>query len=216
MNSTLILNEILQNVLCKFNSTVIMIKSKGDTAKRWVQYFEMLILVKQFIEAERSGNWQLHLETMQKMLPCFHASGHFPYAKSAHLYLQDMFGIKECITPKEYEEYVQKGYFTIRRSEKFWSGIWSDMTIEQTLMRSMKSSGGLTDSMKSSGGLTHGRGMTDSMLTKWVLGMPTTLRITEKIEEYCVVAYSSGSQTMVRGPLMVRGCILGGPRGFSH
>ena len=115
------------------------------------------------------------------MLPYFHASGHFLYAKSAHLYLQDMLDLEDFITPKEYDDYVQRGYFTIRRSEKFWSGIWSDMTIEQTLMRSMKSSGGLT----------HGRGMTDSVLAKWILGMPTTLDITEKIEEYCDVAYST-------------------------
>ena len=118
------------------------------------------------------------------MLPYFHASGHFLYAKSAQLYLQDMFGLKERITSKEFEDFVQKGYFTIRRSEKFWSGIWSDMTIEQTLMRSMKSCGGLT----------HGRGMTDSMLTKWILGMPTNLRVTEKIEEYCDIAYNTSEQ----------------------
>lgn len=183
-DSTMIADEQLQNVLYKFNEIIDKMKSKGDTAKLWVQYFEMVTLVKQFIEAERSGNWKLHLETIQKMLPYFHASGHFLYAKSAHLYLQDMFSLKECITSKEYEDYVQKGYFTIRRSEKFWSGIWSDMTIEQTLMRSMKTSGGLT----------HGRGMTDSMLTKWVIGMPTTLKITEKIEEYCGVAYSTAEQ----------------------
>lgn len=95
-----------------------------------------------------------------------------------------MFGLKECITPKEYEKYVQKGYFTVRRSEKFWSWIWSDMTIKQTLIRSMTSAGGLT----------HGKGMTHSMLTKWILGMPTTLRIAENNEEYCDAAYSTGEQ----------------------
>lgn len=60
----------------------------------------------------------------------------------------------------------------------------SDMTIEQTLMRSMKSSGGLT----------YGRGITDSMLSKGVLGMPTSLRVTERNEDYCNVAYSTEEQ----------------------
>lgn len=41
-------------------------------------------------------------------------------------------------------KFTENGYFTIRRTDKFWSGVWSDMTIEQTLMRSMKATGGLT------------------------------------------------------------------------
>lgn len=36
------------------------------------------------------------------------------------------------------------------------------MTIEQTLIRSMKTIGGLT----------HGRGITDSTLNKWIQGLP--------------------------------------------
>jgi len=57
---------------------------------------------------------------------------------------------------EEYSKFVTKGYFTIRRTDKTWSGLWTDMTIEQTLMRTMKTVGGLT----------HGRGMTYSVKTK--------------------------------------------------
>ncbi|GBM19930.1 hypothetical protein AVEN_164881-1 [Araneus ventricosus] len=32
----------------------------------------MTTLIKQFIEAERSGNWDLHIATIQQMLPFFH------------------------------------------------------------------------------------------------------------------------------------------------
>ena len=56
----------------------------------------------------------------------------------------------------EYEKFANDGFFTIRRSDKFWSGIWSDMTIEQVLMKSMKSQGGST----------HGREIKQSVLTK--------------------------------------------------
>ena len=48
------------------------------------------------------------------------------------------------------------------------------MTIEQTLMRSMKSSGGLT----------HGREMTDSVLTMWTLGMVYLQNVCDKIEQF--------------------------------
>ena len=34
--------------------------------------------------------------------------------------------------------------FRVIRSDRYWAGISSDMLIEQTLMRSLKTSGGLT------------------------------------------------------------------------
>ena len=47
-------------------------------------------LVKKFIAAERSGDWVSHLNCVQQMIPFFHATSHNLYAKSAHLYLQDI------------------------------------------------------------------------------------------------------------------------------
>ncbi|GBM36409.1 hypothetical protein AVEN_234798-1 [Araneus ventricosus] len=121
----------------------------------------MTTLIKQFIEAERSGNWDLHITTIQQMLPFFRAAGHFFYAKCAHLYMQDTLNLKDSVDPIEYEKFTKDGYFTIRSTDKFWSGIWSNQTIEQTLMKTMKSSGELT----------RGRGITESVLTGWTLGM---------------------------------------------
>lgn len=125
-------NNGVKSIYDKFAKELVAIESRGPTAKLWVQYHRMVSLVKNFLEAERSGNWELHLDTIQKMLPFFHASGHFLYAKSAHLYLQDMRALSEKIPIEDYFKFARRGYFTIRRSEKFWSGIMSDMTIEQT------------------------------------------------------------------------------------
>ena len=58
----------------------------------------------------------------------------------------------------EYELFTKKSFFTIRLTDDFWSGNFSDETIEQFLM----------GNLKSSHGTTHGRGITDSTLTKWV------------------------------------------------
>lgn len=49
------------------------------------------------------GNWKAHLNCVKEMLPYFHASGHFPYAMSAHLYLQDMQQLQNSIDPEGYE-----------------------------------------------------------------------------------------------------------------
>ena len=37
----------------------------------------------------------------------------------------------------------QQGYYTIRRSDRFWSGLLIDLAIEQSLMRTVKSRKGL-------------------------------------------------------------------------
>jgi len=62
----------------------------------------------------------------------------------------------------QFQLFTRDGYFTIRRKDIIWSGIWSDMTIEQVLIRAMESSGGLT----------HGRGMTEKVISRWVSSMP--------------------------------------------
>jgi hypothetical protein len=62
----------------------------------------------------------------------------------------------------------------VRRGERLWSGTGTDMCIEQSLMRPMKSVGGLT----------HGRGVTESTLQKWVHGTPYFLKVHEAVEEY--------------------------------
>ena len=65
-------------------------------------------------------------------------------------------------------------FFTIWRSDRFWSGVWSDMTIEQVLMCAMKVSGGLT----------QGRGITESTLAKWVCALPLCTPLCTAVEEF--------------------------------
>lgn len=115
--------------------------------------------------------WELvHIFTKNSGLN--NSSAYFPYAKGAQLYLQDMINLHEKMPQHEYEKFTRDGYFTIRRSNKFWSGIMSDMT---TLMRSMKTSGGLT----------QGRGISDSVLAKWTLGSVFLYNVCEEVEKLC-------------------------------
>ncbi|KYM95812.1 hypothetical protein ALC62_13539 [Cyphomyrmex costatus] len=148
-------NNVAHEIVKKFVETLQYLKTFGPTACLWVQYFHLINIVKRFIEAERCGNWELHLKCVRDMIPYFHASGHYLYAKS-----------------------------TIRRTNKYWSGIWSDMTIEQVLMRSMKSSGGLT----------HGRGISDSVLSKWILSSIILTEVCNEMEKFCNVSYSTSEQ----------------------
>ncbi|KAJ8887374.1 hypothetical protein PR048_013589 [Dryococelus australis] len=79
----------------------------------------------------RKGDWNLHFFSIQLTLAHLHAAGHIHYAKSAHLYLQNMSKLKTTLSDQEFEGFISQGYFTVWRSDKFWCGFWTDMTIEQ-------------------------------------------------------------------------------------
>ena len=64
------------------------------TARLWLQYMNMVALLRQFIEAEHTGNWELHMQSLRDMLPFYAAAGHNLYAKSVYIYLQQMLELK--------------------------------------------------------------------------------------------------------------------------
>ena len=97
--------------------------------------------MKRFIKSERTGNWELHLNTMKEMLPYFAAAGHNLYVKSSHVYLSEMEHLSEE-HPDIHKEFMY-GYHVLRRSDRYWAGLSTDLVIEQVLMRSVKTSGGL-------------------------------------------------------------------------
>ena len=59
------------------------------------------VLPGMFIRAEWTDNWELHLHCVRQMLPHFHAAGHIAYAKSAHLYTQQMLELPHKMPAEE-------------------------------------------------------------------------------------------------------------------
>ena len=142
--------ECVQHIPNTIDNLEDDIATKSRTAKMWMNYVKCVSVIRLFMRAERTGDWNLHLYCISQMIPLFHAAGHFAYAKSARLYLQQMGNLAQHMPQAEYKQFPEKGYFTIRRTERFWGGNFSDQTIEQGLMRLLKTSGGMT----------HGRGIT--------------------------------------------------------
>ena len=122
------------------------------TARMWLQYMYYVNIMKNFIRAERTGDWHLHLQTVAQMLNLFAATGHTNYAKSCRLYLQLMLELPSKY-PWLYQHFMAGRFHAVRRSDRFWAGLSTDLVIEQVMMRALKSRGGLT----------HGRGMTESV-----------------------------------------------------
>ena len=130
------------------------------TARLWLQYLDYVSILKCFIRAERTSDWHLHLHSLARMLNLFAATGHKNYAKSGRLYLQLMYELPTKY-PWLYQQFTAGRFNTIRRSDRFWAGLSTDLVIEQVMMRSIKSRGGLT----------HGRGMSESVRLTWVASM---------------------------------------------
>ena len=63
---------------------------QSRTACLWLQYMDMMDILRRFIKAERTGNWDLHLHTVREMFPHFLAAERTLYGKSTYMYLNNM------------------------------------------------------------------------------------------------------------------------------
>jgi hypothetical protein len=182
--------ECVQNEACVKQLTQIIhdlmkdVAIQSRTGKLWVEYLKQVSVIRCFLRAERTGDWDLHLHTISDMIPLFHSAGHLAYAKSARLYLDQMKNLPDMMSETQYNDFTKKGYFTIRRTDKFWSGNFSDQTIEQDLMRLLKTSGGMA----------RGRGITDSTLAKWVHAIPRCIPICDALEIFTGVRSHTSEQ----------------------
>ena len=173
--------DVLKRVKCKIEDLRNTMTSRR-TALLWFQYMDMINILQMFLKAERTGQWQLHLQSVHNMLPYFAASGHSLYAKSAYIYLQTMLRLQESHLDV-HKKYLE-GYHAVRRSDRFWAGLSSDLVIEQVLMRSIK-----TD-----GGLTRGKGITENQRLVWVMSRPACVSTNEAMQKLSGVTYETSEQ----------------------
>ena len=66
--------------------------------------------------------------------------------------------------PWLYQRFAVEGLFVVRRSERFWAGLWPDLSVEQIIMRTLKSRGRRT----------RGSGFTENVRILWIFNMHAT------------------------------------------
>ena len=153
-------SEVLARLSLLMRDLEEKLSAESRTAKLWRLYRNQIQTLKMFIRAERTGDWELHLVAVSHMLNLFATTGHNQYARCARLYLQMMRDLPVS-HPWLYNQFSEHGFHAVRRSARYWSGLWTDLVIEQVLMRALKSRGGLT----------HGRGLTESVRLTWIHSM---------------------------------------------
>ena len=152
------------------------------SAQLWLQYMDMIEILRNFIRSECIGDWTIHLKTLCDMLPYLAAAGHNSYNKSIYVYLQRL--AKLPVQQPVVQRHFVEGRHVVRRSERYWAGLSSDLVTEQVLMRTIKSAGGLT----------RGRGMGEQQRHVWLLSTPACAEVNEVLQEYTSVSYCTSDQ----------------------
>lgn len=140
-----------------------------DTIKYYVKYCEMVEIMLESIKADRECNFQLHVESVRKMLPYFFSMNHHNYARGITMYLQDMLQI-----PEDVKTDFENGMLSVKRSSGTFNSVACDLALEQSQIRSSAVAGGLI-------GITQKK---DAM-GKWVLLYPIKSAIYNVLLAYC-------------------------------
>ena len=111
---------------------------------------------------------------IKKMIPIFHAAGHLASARCARRYIDSMRNLPNIMSEEQYNKISSWGLFTIRRSDNYWGGMFSDQVIDQSLMRVIKASGGLA----------RGRGITPNTEAKFIHVLPKWVPVCNALEEF--------------------------------
>lgn len=179
---SLVCSDCIRKIKLALDTEKSKLSENSKTSQLWMQYLWMLEVARELIMSDRSGSWKMHLHAIADCLPIFAAAGHSNYLKSAYLYLQKMTEL-ETESPLVYQKF-EMGYHVIRRSNQFWAGLGSDLVIEQTLMRSLKSTGGLT----------RGSGMTEHQRAIWTMSSPISSGYNIAMQEFSNMSFTTSEQ----------------------
>ena len=97
-------NQCVQDINKTIDYTKELLKTRSLTSHHWITYFEMVSLLQISISSIRLGDMELYQFCLSKMIPVFHAAGHFNYDKCAGLYLQDLQESVNWMLETDYEK----------------------------------------------------------------------------------------------------------------
>ena len=87
----------------------------------WQSYLEMFVFLMNFQKSIKSENWQLHLDSCEKLLPWFHAYDHHNYACHLSYYWATQ-QVLAATHPTLYEAFVE-GNFAMNRTPGSFNNI---------------------------------------------------------------------------------------------
>ena len=117
------------------------IVQSGPTAIFWLSFLDMMDILFAFLRSTKVGNWNLHLEATNAMLPWMFAYDHQNYSRFITYYWSQMTRLPTA-HPNIFNEFLL-GNFAVRRTPGKFNKVPSDQCIEQTINREQKGHGGI-------------------------------------------------------------------------
>ena len=115
--------------------------SFGPTASLWASFLKMVQTWFDFMRSIKLGNWKLHMQSTEDMLPWIFSHDRPNYARYLTFYMVTMQKLPET-HPCIYAQF-EAGNFSVRRQPGKFNKIPSDQAIEQTINRDQKCPGGI-------------------------------------------------------------------------
>ena len=129
------------DLISNFDQFVDRARSSSETFKYWDTAIHFIQQVENLVRADRDGDWALHLQAVQALLPIFAAFDSTNYLRWCSLYLEDM--RKLPVTAPGVHQAFLAGKFAVKRTTGSFNAVGADMALEQTINRSQKGASGI-------------------------------------------------------------------------
>lgn len=139
-----IMNDFRENcseLLNDFHNFIISRCQESELFHYWNNVLIMVNLMNDLIRADRSGNWSLHVETVQKVLPIFNVMDRVNYTRWGSIYVEDILTLDKN-SPEIYLQFLNSR-FTVQQSDILFTSVSPDQALEQTINRTSKSKAGV-------------------------------------------------------------------------
>lgn len=135
--------KIIKKLLMKSHAyeTSLLAGSLGPTASVWSSSLQMIQILLDFARSIKLGNWKLHLQATENMLPWVFSYDRINYARFLTYYTAIMQNLPE-MHPGIYQQF-EAGHFSVRRKRGRFNKIPFDQVVEQTINREQKCAGGI-------------------------------------------------------------------------
>ena len=114
----------LTDLLAEFDKEMSAVKNYTY----WLSYLKMVEILLNFIRAQRTSDWTLHVQSFSAMLSWLTVYDHTNYTRWGPVYLADMKAL-EVTAPEVYDEFLA-GNFVVKRTNKYFNGVPADHATE--------------------------------------------------------------------------------------
>ena len=153
-----------EKLMHDFRGFITHASDTSNMCKYWNGFIDNANCIQALIAADRTGDWEGHLDAVENILQVFRGCDSINYLHYKTFYLESMRRLPT--DPTTIYEMFMKGYFVINENHRKFSGASPDMKLEQTIQRAQKSSSNTT-----------GQTRRISYLSEWEVGYHELLAI---------------------------------------